>query len=336
MLFTESQLRMNGNPMAVLNEATYLDENEALIRPQTIPIAENSRIGAYTVRFDDVHRLAESHGVSYIDAVVAIAESSGVDPAHLKVAVDEAEIIADPDVVLSLPENGVVVAPLSEQNLIYKYVLECINLWNQMPDTDEADQALAEALINDTYLEQFLTEASTANATSGSTNGPSFFSKAGEAIKGGVGKVGDFFTRDFKKAGQNWNNANKVSEKLLGRRNTQGQIDLDNSTNVKMLKAAGQNVGAAAGHAVKGIGKIGLTAGAIGGVILGAKKLLGAKDQPKSVIAQKIASLRKVYQSWMQKAQQGGPGVGDKIKQAAAKLLSIIDALMQKMQHAAG
>lgn len=335
MLFTESQLQMSGNPIAVLNEATYLDENEAIIRPQTIPVSENTRIGAYTVRFDDVHRLAESHGVDYISAVVAIAESSGIDPAYLKVAVDEAEIIADPDVVLTLPENGVVVAPLSEQNLIYQYVLECINLWNQMPDTDEADQALAEALINDTYLEQFLTETSTANATSGS-NGPSFLSKAGEAIKGGASKVGDFFTRDFKKAGQNWNNANKVSDKLLGRRNTQGQIDLDNSTNVKMLKAVGQNVGAAAGHAAKGVGKIGLTAGAIGGVILGAKKLLGAKDQPKSVIAQKIASLRKVYQSWMQKAAKGGPGVGDKLKQAAAKLLSIIDALMAKMQKAAG
>ena len=320
MLFTESQLRMNGNPMAVLNEATYLDENEALIRPQTIPIAENSRIGAYTVRFDDVHRLAESHGVSYIDAVVAIAESSGVDPAHLKVAVDEAEIICNPDVVLALPENGVVVAPLSENSLAFQYVTECIGLWDQMPDTDEADMALAEALIEDSYLEQFIQEAGTAvPAVQGTgSNGPSLKEKIGNAF----GAAKNAITGKVGAAGQEFG--------ALG-----GELKAAAGQDGIGAKAAGIK-NAIMGHKAATVGGVAAVAG-LGALLKKGKSMLtAADDKPKSWIGQKIAALRKVYQSWMQKAQQGGPGVGDKIKQAAAKLLSIIDALMKKMQHAAG
>lgn len=319
MLFTESQLQMSGNPMAVLNEATYLDEKEAIIRPQTIPVAENRRIGAYTVRFDDVHRLAESNGVDYINAVVAIAESSGIDPTSLKVAVDEAEIICNPDVVLALPEAGVVVAPLSENSLAFQYVTECIGLWDQMPDTNEADMALAEALIDDTYLVQFIQETGT--ATQG-TNGPGLKTKIGNAFgaaKGAImGKIGA--------AGQEFAG--------LG-----GELKAAAGQDGIGAKAAGIK-NAVMGHkAAAAAGGVGAAA-AIGGLGLAIKKgydyVKAAQDKPKSWIGQKIAALRKVYQAWMQKAEKGGPGVGAKIKQAAAKLMSIIDALMAKMQKAAG
>ena len=326
MLFTESQLRMNSDPMAVLNEATYLDENEALIRPQTIPIAENSRIGAYTVRFDDVHRLAESHGASYLDAVVAIAESSGVDPAHLKVAVDEAEIICNPDVVLALPENGVVVAPLSENSLAFQYVTECIGLWDQMPDTDEADMALAEALIDDSHLEQFL-EGVVVPDERKDPKGPGIMDRLKGFAKSVTG-YNDLSNANLKRKQL------AATGRLAADTNNPEEARADYSNLAKQYKSDMYKSAAKGG--AKAIGTVAAVAG-LGALLKKGKSMLtAADDKPKSWIGQKIAALRKVYQSWMQKAQQGGPGVSDKIKQAAAKLLSIIDALMQKMQHAAG
>lgn len=331
MLFTESQLQMNGNPMAVLNEATYLDEDEAIIRPQTIPVAENTRIGAYTVRFDDVHRLAENHGADYIDAVVAIAESSGIDPAYLKVAVDEAEIICNPDVVFALPENGVVVSPLSENSLAFQYVTECINLWNGMPDTDESDMALAEALVDDTYLEQFLNEAEAQQ-----NNERTLWDKTKDLAASAKSRL-DYGIH----AAANATGASKFADDFKRARGRAAFDQLIDSDDPKGTWSTVKSNAIGLGHAVNQ-NKL-FTAGVVGGAALagyGLKKaynwLTQADKKPKTWIGQKIAALRKVYASWMQKAQKGGPGVGDKIKQAAAKLLSIIDALMEKMQHAAG
>ena len=60
-------------------------------------------------------------------------------------------------------------------------------------------------------------------------------------------------------------------------------------------------------------------------------------NAPKSWIAKKIASLRKLYQNYLYKANvakaTGQAGVFTKI---AHKILSVIDALMRKMQNIAG
>ena len=331
MLFSESDLRMTSNPMAILDEAAYLSESESLIRPQTIPVKENTRIGAYTVNFDDIERLAESYGADYVDAMVAVAEASGIDVEYLKVAVNEADIITDPEIVLALPEASVVIAPLSENSLAFQYVNECINLWDVMPDTDEADMALAEALIDDTYLEQFIQEADEAQAAA-NNDGPGLWdrvkgyaSTVGNKIKSGAGKVGDFYTRDFKAAKSDYHNRKQIKASKANYSEDVYKGKMDNAN-----KSIAKNVAI-------GTGKVAGTVAAIGGAIALGRKILGKADnKPKSWIGQKIAALRKIYANWMQKAQKGGPGVGDKIKQAAAKLLSIIDALMEKMQHAAG
>jgi hypothetical protein len=329
MLFTESDLQMVGNPMAVLNEATYLDEDEAIIRPQTIPVSENSRIGAYTVRFDDVHRLAESHGVDYVDAVVAIAEASGVDPSYLKVAVDESEIIVNPDVVFALPQNGVVVAPLSEQSVAFRYVNECISLWDQMPDTDESDMALAEALIDDTYLEQFLNEG-IMDTIKGAA------SSVADKARSAGGAISDFYTRDFRQGAKAMEARKNVKDALA----IKDDPSITDEDRKQWEKRKDKYTKFGIKAYATGAGKVAATAAAVGAAGYGLKKFYNylhqADDKPKTWIGQKIAALRKVYQAWMQKAEKGGPGVGAKIKQAAAKLLSIIDALMAKMQKAAG
>ena len=77
-------------------------------------------------------------------------------------------------------------------------------------------------------------------------------------------------------------------------------------------------------------------AGAAGyGIAKFAKWVKEANNRPKSWIGQKIAALRGIYQKWMQQAQKN-PQKAGMIKSVAAKLLSIIDALMAKLQTAAG
>ena len=80
-------------------------------------------------------------------------------------------------------------------------------------------------------------------------------------------------------------------------------------------------------------GSMGLTAGAIGAGIYAVNKY---RNAPKSVIGKRIAALRKIYNKWMRQAANGGPGIKAKLKQAAAKLLQVIDKLMGFMQKKAG
>ena len=50
MLFTESQLGAR-NAFDILDEAVYLNKNEAIIRPQTIPVMEVARLGIVQIPF---------------------------------------------------------------------------------------------------------------------------------------------------------------------------------------------------------------------------------------------------------------------------------------------
>ena len=110
----------------ILNESVYLDESESILSPVAIPVVENARIGANVVAFADVERLAEDHGVDYIDAMIGIAEANQIDIDHLAVSVPEWKIIASPEVVNEL--NNVIVAPISSQNPIYQLCEACVDL----------------------------------------------------------------------------------------------------------------------------------------------------------------------------------------------------------------
>ena len=116
MLFMESDLNIN-NGLAMLEEATYLSENESLINPATIPVKEVSRLGYGVVRFDDVDKLSEDYG-----------------PEYLAVSVPEEDIIAYPEIVNELA--NIVVQPLSEYDPEYQYVAECVSAWIESGDEE--------------------------------------------------------------------------------------------------------------------------------------------------------------------------------------------------------
>jgi len=203
MLIKESQLQSRLDPMSMLAEATFLSEEESKVQPVTIPVREMSRLGegVTMVRFADVERLAEDSQVSYMDAVAAIAEASEVDASKMTIAVDEADLIVDPSLLDEM--TNIVVAPLSENSLAYKYVAECIDAWAGMDDTDEVDTMLEAALVEDSDLEAFIEaeEIKALPAPKEDKNPPvavdqpkekGTFGKAADAVKGAAGKAVQF------------------------------------------------------------------------------------------------------------------------------------------------
>lgn len=142
MLYSESDVKgING--LDVLSEANYLSDN--IITPITVPVVENSSLGAAVVRFSDIESITESYGCDYLEAMVAVAEQNDIDPEYLAVAVDEARIIEEPELVNELA--NVVINPQSENSLAYKICEAMVNSY-----AETGDEAYLEAMTTDQYM----------------------------------------------------------------------------------------------------------------------------------------------------------------------------------------
>ena len=154
MLFKQSDLASNSIQEAynILNESVYLDESEAVVSAKAIPVVENSRIGAYVVRLEDIATFAEDHGVSYMDAMSSIAESNSINTNNLAVAVKETTIMANPGIVNELA--NVVVTPLPQTDAMYQFTEACVDAFIESGDTSYMD-LLVEGSTN-TNLNKFV------------------------------------------------------------------------------------------------------------------------------------------------------------------------------------
>ena len=126
----------------ILNESVYLDESEAVVSAKAIPVVENSRIGAYVVRFNDISTFAEDHGMNYENAIRSIAESNGINMDHLAVAVKETTIMANPGIVNEI--NNVVVTPLPQTDAMYQFTEACVDAFIESGDTSYMDLLVEE------------------------------------------------------------------------------------------------------------------------------------------------------------------------------------------------
>ena len=150
MLFKQYDLAYDSIQEAsnILNESVYLDESESILSTKAIPVVENSRIGAYVVRFNDIETFAEDHGVSYMDAMSSIAESNDIDMDHLAVAVKETTIMANPRIVNELA--NVVVTPLPQTDAMYQFTEACVDAFIESGDTSYMDLLVeGSTIIND-------------------------------------------------------------------------------------------------------------------------------------------------------------------------------------------
>ena len=139
MLFRQSDLVYDLIQEAnnILNESVYLDESEAVVSAKAIPVVENSRIGAYVVRFNDISTFAEDHGMNYENAIRSIAESNGINMDDLAVAVKETTIMANPEIVNELA--NVVVTPIPKTDAMYQFTEACVDAFIESGDTSYID-----------------------------------------------------------------------------------------------------------------------------------------------------------------------------------------------------
>ena len=144
MLFKQSYLAYDPIQEAsnILNESVYLDESEAVVSAKAIPVVENSRIGAYVVRFNDISTFAEDHGMNYENAIRSIAESNGINMDDLAVAVKETTIMANPGIVNEI--NNVVVTPLPQTDAMYRFTEACVDAFIESGDTSYMDLLVEE------------------------------------------------------------------------------------------------------------------------------------------------------------------------------------------------
>lgn len=293
MLFKESDLAIN-EAANILDKSTYLTEQESLTRVQTVPVVENSRLGAYVVDFSDIERLSEDYGCSYIEAMEAVAEANGIeDPdKHFAVAVDEAAMIEDASLGQELA--NAVIKPQSETSLAYQFCEACANAYLESGD-EQYLGAILEGKVGDAW-----------NAVKGAA------SNAASTVKGAAASAGNAI--DPRNIRDDYQTAQQAG---LGK--------------VASAKDALANNKAAAGVSA------GVGVGAVAAGIATARHFIkAAENKPKSWISQKIASLRGIYAKWLKAAQkQSDAGKANVFKQGAAKLMTIIDALLKKLQTAA-
>ena len=293
MLFKESDLAIN-EAANILDKSTYLTEQESLTRVQTVPVVENSRLGAYVVDFSDIERLSEDYGCSYIEAMEAVAEANGIeDPdKHFAVAVDEAAMIEDASLGQELA--NAVIKPQSETSLAYQFCDACANAYLESGD-EQYLGAILEGKVGDAW-----------NAVKGAA------SNAASRVKGAAASAGNAI--DPRNIRDDYQTAQQAG---LGKVASAKDAIVHNKAAVGV--AAGVGVGAVAA-----------------GIATARHFIKAAENKPKSWISQKIASLRGIYAKWLKAAQkQSDAGKANVFKQGAAKLMTIIDALLKKLQTAA-
>ena len=144
MLFRQSDLAYDPIQEAnnILNESVYLDESESITSAKAIPVVENTNIGAYVVRLEDIATFSEDHGMNYMDAMSSIAESNGINMDDLAVAVKETTIMANPGIVNELA--NVVVTPLPKTDAMYQFTEACVDAFIESGDTSYMDLLVEE------------------------------------------------------------------------------------------------------------------------------------------------------------------------------------------------
>ena len=131
MIYSEQDLRIGANAFDIINESAWIDGG-SIISPRTIALVESNSVGGYVVRFNDIEALSEEYGIDYIDSMLAIAEVNGIDPQYLAVAVNESDIIINPELVYELA--NVITVPISRNSTAYQFCEACIDRYMNTGD----------------------------------------------------------------------------------------------------------------------------------------------------------------------------------------------------------
>lgn len=316
MLIKESQLIQKTDILNQLNEAVYITQEEASLNLSEVPVVVKEN-GNNMVDYGYVVKLSEDNGYSLFESIEAIKESNGID--NLTLLVDEGNAIAMQE---SFDPEHMVVRPLSE-------------------DSDEVFWCdfVSEAYLNDEIDEDVFTEAIMVDNSKDLAMVNRHLDKLETRKNKELLSSYDKYYNDIKNIDRNDKEyykkmADAASErtkrdneahKRLGDGFDRTDVAWNRLQNIRRIHNEKRNkkiATAVAGTALVGAG------------IYAYKQY---KDKPKSVIGKRIAALRKVYAKFMKKAQSAKDnGIAAKLKKVAAKILSVIDKLMEFLQKKAG
>lgn len=296
MLFTESQLAPNG--MGILDEATYLTEEESLHHVQTIPIRESQSLDCNLVAYSDIEALCEDYGVDYEGAIDLLSEANDIPSCLIAVVVPEEVLIETPELADAIPQ--VVVTPLSSNDLIGSFVEAVVDQALETGNDEILDEA-ADVLLNEGIV-----------------------GKVGNAfLAGGAGALGGGMLKMY--------NVEKEMERAGGSKGIRvGQFrvaDQFERRGQALDMAFGGQVAMGIGAGLKAVDKLGDKI---------PQWYQAYKDKPRTVIAKAIAKLRGLYSKLQAQAnkqvEKGKAGIYHKVM---AKITNVVDKLLRAMQRAA-
>lgn len=172
MLFTANQLKASAldEATALLENASYLSDDEARYYPEMVPVRENARLQKYVVRLEDLVEYSMANGIS--DGGVAlqqICEASDIDLGNVIFSVDEVNVLEDvnmEDTVRGCIQAGAQVyyAPVAEAdmaNIMASTITDLMVLGAQSGQSQITDPFL-EAFVDDNF-DAIFSEAEVAN-----------------------------------------------------------------------------------------------------------------------------------------------------------------------------
>ena len=173
MVYTEEDLKTSSidEAMSLLENTSYLTDQESQYFPEMVPIRENSRLQRNIVRLEDLVEYSYANGITEAGISLAqICEASKIDQNSVAFSVDEVSVLEDAemeDTARLLIESGaeVYLAPINENDIAYilaESVIEAM-IVSEEEGQEEYGDALFEAFISNDYetllAEDFITES---------------------------------------------------------------------------------------------------------------------------------------------------------------------------------
>jgi len=328
--------------VAILENAAYMTQNINIAR--NIPVMETH--SGYVAKFKDVSTFAEEYGISYLDALTSIAEVNDIIPEMMHVGIDEADIICDPTLINLFEDSShdsrvVWVNPISENCLAYKYCSSLLEAYKETGDEDYLLAIIDEAQFGQGKLTEIMQKAAKDHADLMNGAHQKAYDAGDHKAERHLGPKAAA-ANDMEKS-LNKQNINDIETKMkeyhakqaeeqskLGYKiKSKGRQALQFAKNNKGKLAVGAGLAAAAGGALAY--KSYQNNQEMKQVAAIQKQMANA---PRSWIAKKIASLRSLYSRYLQRARLAkASGQASVFQKVASKILSVIDALMKKMQN---
>ena len=327
MIFSEQDLHIGTNAFDIINESAWIDGG-SIISPRTIALVESNSVGGYVVRFNDIEALSEEYGIDYIDSMLAIAEVNGIDPQYLAVAVNESDIIINPELVYELA--NVITVPISRNSTAYQFCEACIDGY-----MNTGDEGYLTLLVEE---DDFLTYDKVKNASI-----DDFYKQypnRGDAEKA----AREFLVKDHPDNAKTLADFDKKYANFnFMRSNALDDMDKDDYYKVMHISSKlvkDKNLGNAMAVNTKMVlDQTGMLNTEKGKNVVNAMNniLMRAEHAPKSWIGKKIAALRGLYRRYLDKAElEHAAGKAGIFKTIAMYILKAIDALTRRLQKFAG